>query len=1698
MIASWWFRRAGQRSLTKILRSSPTQLNLNALEDRTTPAGNVTAFVGNGILYVVGDAADNQVWISGTGKRSVIVQPLGDTTVNGSSQGVWLGDIRGYHIEDQSGNNTIVVSGLNTRGTLNVRTGGGDDQLNVLNSRVRQGTSISTGAGDDSVQIANSRLRQQTSIDTGAGNDDVRITNSKLRQQTTINLGDGNDTLSAAGSTFGRHTFISGGSGNNAIGLDGVNFRGPAPQIQNFQQSYSTILPKANNDRGSVTAGQATVVAVAANDVALSGTLDLSSIVVTSAPTFGTVVANDNGTVTYTANSSASETDTFRYTIRSSTGAVSNEATVTITVSASAVVPPTVPPVSPPVTPPTVDDTTAPIATLTSTAAETTNVSPIPFTVTFDEDVTGLSSGGIVVTNGVVVGFTAVDARTYTFGVTPTGQGVVTATVSAGAAQDAASNASTASATVSRTYDSVAPTVTANTLVTNNTTPTLTGTVDDSTATVQVTVDSQTVMASVSGSTWSATLPTALNDGTYVITVTATDVVGNAGTSTLPGGLVIDTVAPTATVTSSASEPTSVTPIPFQVTFSEDITGFTAAGLVVTNGTVTGFTAVDATTYTFGVTPTSAGVVSVSVASGAAQDAAGNQNTASTAITRTFSTGTIALTANTLVTNDTTPTLTGTVDDSTATVLVTVGSETVTATVTGNTWEATLSTALSEGTYNIVVNASTSGGKVGNLTETGGLVIDLTAPIATVSITATSPTNLASIPFTVSFNEAVTGFSIAGLSVTNGTASNFIAVNSTTYTFTVTPTSDGVVTVQVLAGSASDSAGNTNPASTVASITSDQTAPTVDVTSTSTDPTDVNPIPVTVTFSDDVTGFSVAKITVTNGSVISFVAVDATTYTFAVVPSGTGTVEIVVAAGVVTDAAGNANLVSNTFTRQFTGTVVTPTVSTTATSPTNLSTIPFTIVFDDDVIGFNLAGVTVTNGTASNFVAIDARTYTIDVTPTADGTITVTIGAGAANGPDGAPTATGVASIVSDRTAPTGTLTTTATNPTNLATIPFTLTFSEDVTGVSIAALSSTNGTITNFVAVDARTYTFDVVPTADGEIVVSLAVGVATDPSGNTNLATSAAIISDQSSPITSITTTASDPTSLATIPFTVTFSEVVTGLTLADVTVTNGTASNFQSVNGSTYTFDVTPTADGLVTVSVPAGAAQDTAGNPSLAGSLSVMSERFSPTATITSTATNPTNLTTVPVTITFSEDVTGFDETKVVITNGFVSNFVAVNARVYTFDVDSVFDGLVTVDIAAGAAQDSVGNPSVAASFSITVDATLPSAPIVTGLTPATESGPSGSGLTNVTSPTLVGTAEADATVTVYGDTGSGPLLLGITTADGSGNWTFTPSTPFTNGTITITATATDAAGNVSAASTPFDVTIDTVAPIATLSTTATSPTKLASIPFTVTFDVDTPGFTESGLAVTNGSISNFTKVDNQTYTFDVIPTSDGVILVSVLEGASIDAAGNVSSVIDDSIVSDQSAPITNVTTTANNPTNLATIPFTVTFSEVVFGFTLADVTVTNGTPSNLQTVSGSTYTFDVTPTADGPVTVTIDAGSAADIAGNLNLVSPTITMTSDQTSPTVAIDLNSTGAITGTAFDATTNVTGVAVSLFDGTSYWDGSAFASASELFFDATSTDGFATWSYAFSETGTFSVRTRVTDHAGNEDFSSVDVTVS
>jgi len=113
-------------------------------------------------------------------------------------------------------------------------------------------------------------------------------------------------------------------------------------------------------------------------------------------------------------------------------------------------------------------------------------------------------------------------------------------------ATDSAGNEGTDATTDELVVDTTAPVGTVDVLTTTDTTPALTGTVDDPNATIEVTVVG-TTYATVNNSdgTWTLaddTISPALVEGTYDVVVSATDAAGNEGTDTTTDELVVDAV----------------------------------------------------------------------------------------------------------------------------------------------------------------------------------------------------------------------------------------------------------------------------------------------------------------------------------------------------------------------------------------------------------------------------------------------------------------------------------------------------------------------------------------------------------------------------------------------------------------------------------------------------------------------------------------------------------------------------------------------------------------------------------------------------------------------------------------------------------------------------------------------------------------------------------------------------------------------------------------------------------------------------------------------------------------------------------------------------------------------------------------------------------------------------------------------------
>ena len=167
----------------------------------------------------------------------------------------------------------------------------------------------------------------------------------------------------------------------------------------------------------------------------------------------------------------------------------------------------------------------------------------------------------------------------------------------------------------------------------------------------------------------------------------------------------------------------------------------------------------------------------------------------------------------------------------------------------------------------------------------------------------------------MTFTEAVADFIITDITATNGTVSNFSGTG-VSYAFSLFPSLQGLISANILAGVATDAAGNANTAALTFSRTYDSVTPAVSMSSTSSNSTNLSPIQVVVTFSKPVADFIITDITPTNATVANFSGAGVS-YTLKLLPILQGQVSADIAANVAHDAAGNGNTAAAPFTRIY-------------------------------------------------------------------------------------------------------------------------------------------------------------------------------------------------------------------------------------------------------------------------------------------------------------------------------------------------------------------------------------------------------------------------------------------------------------------------------------------------------------------------------------------------------------------------------------------------------------------------------------------------------------------------------------------------------------------------------------------------------------------------------------------------------------
>lgn len=331
-----------------------------------------------------------------------------------------------------------------------------------------------------------------------------------------------------------------------------------------------------------------------------------------------------------------------------------------------------------------------------------------------------------------------------------------------------------------------------------------------------------------------------------------------------------------------------------------------------------------------------------------------------------------------------------------------------------------------------------------------------------------------------------------------------------------------------------------------------------------------------------------------------------------------------------------------------------------------------------------------------------------------------------------------------------------------------------------------------------------------------------------------------------------------------------------------------------------------------------------------------------------------------------------------------------------------------------ATDLAGNASVSSvALTFTLDLTAPPAPSVPVLSSSSDTGSLNyDGITSATTPTVSGSNESKAIVLLW----DGAVQVGSRTASAK-SYSIISST-LADGVHSLTATATDIAGNQGVASAARVVTIDTVAPTAPSAPllVAASDTGISTTDGITRLQVLTvSGTVETGVLVTvrsSGTVTGaVTTSIGGVYTNTTASLAAGT---RSLTATATDLAGNVGTVSSAStVVIDVTAPTVaiNKAVAQSDPTTASPVLFSAVFSETAYWRAGPTVTGTAGATTGSAGGSGVTLSVSVgTMTRTGTVVVTVPVGGAQDAAGNSNAASTSTDNSvdySDVTSPVVS-------------------------------------------------------------------------------------------
>ena len=221
------------------LTDKKLEFHFDSLESRKMLAGNISVQVNNaGDIRIIGDSEANEFTLDaddGGGGTDLVITGTNGTTVtfNGTtaaSQVITLDTAstvgRNLRIFTRSGDDVVTVNDTDVAGTLLIRSGSGDDTVN-LGTGTYANAGISTQSGQDAISLNTVTIDSNLGVSTGSDDDTLDLQTVTVGNTALLVGSRGSDDIMIDGSQFNQIVF-SAGSGSDTGQLSNSNATGRA------------------------------------------------------------------------------------------------------------------------------------------------------------------------------------------------------------------------------------------------------------------------------------------------------------------------------------------------------------------------------------------------------------------------------------------------------------------------------------------------------------------------------------------------------------------------------------------------------------------------------------------------------------------------------------------------------------------------------------------------------------------------------------------------------------------------------------------------------------------------------------------------------------------------------------------------------------------------------------------------------------------------------------------------------------------------------------------------------------------------------------------------------------------------------------------------------------------------------------------------------------------------------------------------------------------------------------------------------------------------------------------------------------------------------------------------------------------------------------------------------------------------------